>query len=144
MSYFLNFMPKSDLYIGVLSGTSADSIDALLVDFSNSIKVIDRFSIKIPKAVKDKIFELVLNKKLPNFANKQKELDYVLGELIGKCVNELIIKAKIEKRIVKAIGSMVRHKTQHFEKKSFQFANWKSRINKKAYWHQSSLRVPSK
>ena len=96
-------MPKSDLYIGVLSGTSADSIDALLVDFSNSIKVIDRFSIKIPKAVKDKIFELVLNKKLPNFANKQKELDYVLGELIGKCVNKLIIKAKIEKRIVKAI-----------------------------------------
>ena len=30
-------MPKSDLYIGVLSGTSADSIDALLVDFSNSV-----------------------------------------------------------------------------------------------------------
>ena len=107
-------MPKSDLYIGVLSGTSADSIDALLVDFSNSIKVIDRFSIKIPKAVKDKIFELVLNKKLPNFANKQKELDYVLGELIGKCVNELIIKAKIEKRIVKAIGShgqTIKHST---------------------------------
>ena len=49
-------MPKSDLYIGVLSGTSADSIDALLVDFSNSIKVIDRFSIKIPKAVKNKTF----------------------------------------------------------------------------------------
>ncbi len=107
-------MPKSDLYIGVLSGTSADSIDALLVDFSNSIKVIDRFSIKIPKAVKNKIFELVLNKKLPNFANKQKELDYVLGELIGKCVNELIIKAKIEKRIVKAIGShgqTIKHST---------------------------------
>ena len=47
-------MPKSDLYIGVLSGTSADSIDALLVDFSNSIKVIDRFSKKIPKEVKNK------------------------------------------------------------------------------------------
>ena len=76
-------MPKSDLYIGVLSGTSADSIDALLVDFSNSIKVVDRFSKKIPKAVKNKIFELVLNKKLPNYSNKQKELDYVLGKLIG-------------------------------------------------------------
>ena len=46
-------MPKPDIYIGVLSGTSADSIDALLVDFSKSIKVIDRFSKKIPKAVKD-------------------------------------------------------------------------------------------
>ena len=77
-------MPKSDLYIGVLSGTSADSIDALLVDFSKSIKVIDRFSEKIPNAVKNKIFELVLNKKLPNYAEKQTELDALLGELIGK------------------------------------------------------------
>ena len=87
-------MPKSDLYIGVLSGTSADSIDALLVDFSNSIKVIDRFSKKIPKKVKDKIFELVLNKKISNYATKQKELDFILGELIGKCVNQLIKKTK--------------------------------------------------
>ena len=47
-------MPKSDLYIGVLSGTSADSIDALLVDFSNSIKVIDRFSTKIPNIIKSR------------------------------------------------------------------------------------------
>ena len=76
-------MPKPDIYIGVLSGTSADSIDALLVDFSKSIKVIDRFSKKIPKELKDKIFELVLNKKLPNFAKKQKELDSILGELIA-------------------------------------------------------------
>ena len=119
-------MPKSDLYIGVLSGTSADSIDALLVDFSNSIKVIDRFSIKIPKAVKNKIFELVLNKKLPNFANKQKELDYVLGELIGKCVNELIIKAKIDKKMVKAIGShgqTIKHSTSRKNPFSLQIGS---------------------
>ena len=98
-------MPKSDLYIGVLSGTSADSIDALLVDFSSPIKVIDRFSKKIPKAVKNKIFELVLNKKNPNSANEQNELDYILGELISKCVNELIKKTNIDKKTVKAIGS---------------------------------------
>ena len=35
-------MPKSDLYIGVLSGTSADSIDTLLVDlkYYNGLPVI--------------------------------------------------------------------------------------------------------
>ena len=88
-------MPKSDLYIGVLSGTSADSIDALLVDFSNSIEVIDRFSKKIPKAVKNKIFELVLNKKITNYANRQTELDDILGELIGKSVNQLNILSTI-------------------------------------------------
>jgi len=51
-------MPKSDLYIGVLSGTSADSIDALLVDFSNSIKVIDRFSKKYLMQLKIKYLNL--------------------------------------------------------------------------------------
>ena len=105
MSYSSNFMPKSDLYIGVLSGTSADSIDALLVDFSNSIEVIDRFSKKIPKAVKNKIFELVLNKEIPNYTNRQTELDDILGELIGKSVNQLIKRTKIDKQMVKAIGS---------------------------------------
>ena len=93
-------MPKSNLYIGVLSGTSADSIDALLVDFSKSIKVIDRFSEKIPKTVKDNIFELVLNKKLPDYTEKQKELDCKLGKLIGKCVNQLIKKSQVDKQTV--------------------------------------------
>jgi len=120
MSSSSNFMPKSDLYIGVLSGTSADSIDALLVDFSNSIEVIDRFSKKIPKAVKNKIFELVLNKKITNYAKRQTELDDILGELIGKSVNQLIKKTKIDKQMVKAIGeSWANHKTQLIEKKSF-------------------------
>ena len=64
-------MPKSDLYIGVLSGTSADSIDALLVDFSQSIEVIDRFSQKIPKRIKNKIEMLVKNQDLQVFAAKE-------------------------------------------------------------------------
>ena len=112
-------MPKSDLYIGVLSGTSADSIDALLVDFSNSIKVIDRFSKKVPKAVKNKIFELVLNKKIPNYANRQTELDDILGELIGKSVNQLIKRTKIDKQMVKPLEVMGRPiKHSSYEKKS--------------------------
>ena len=119
-------MPKPDIYIGVLSGTSADSIDALLVDFSRSIKVIDRFSKKIPKAVKDKIFELVLNKKLQNFAKKQKELDSILGELIGKSVNQLIKKTKIDKQMVKAIGShgqTIKHSSSRKNPFSLQIGN---------------------
>jgi len=119
-------MPKSDLYIGVLSGTSADSIDALLVDFSNSIKVVDRFSKKIPKTVKNKIFELVLNKKIPNYANKQKELDYILGELIGNCVNQLIKRTKIDKKMVKAIGShgqTIKHSSSRKNPFSLQIGN---------------------
>ena len=119
-------MPKSDLYIGVLSGTSADSIDALLVDFSNSIKVIDRFSEKIPNVVKNKIFELVLNKKVPNYEKKQKELDYILGKLIGKCVNHLMKKTKVDKQMVKAIGShgqTIKHSSSGKNPFSLQIGN---------------------
>ena len=119
-------MPKSDLYIGVLSGTSADSIDALLVDFSNSIKVIDRFSEKIPITVKNKIFELVLNKKVSNYARKQKELDCILGELIARCVNQLIKKTKLDKKMVKAIGShgqTIKHSSSRRNPFSLQIGN---------------------
>ena len=119
-------MRKSDLYIGVLSGTSADSIDALLVDFSRSIEVIDRFSQKIPKGIKNKIFELVHNKKIPNYAKKQKELDSILGELIGKCVNQLIKKTKIDKNLVKAIGShgqTIQHSSSRKNPFSLQIGN---------------------
>ena len=119
-------MPKSDLYIGVLSGTSADSIDALLVDFSNSIKVIDRFSKKIPNAVKNKIFELVLNKKITNYADRQMELDDILGELIGKSVNQLIKRTKIDKQMIKAIGShgqTIKHSSSRKNPFSLQIGN---------------------
>ena len=119
-------MQKSDLYIGVLSGTSADSIDALLVDFSNSIKVIDRFSKKIPKAVKNKIFELVLNKKITKYAKRQTELDDILGELIGKSVNQLIKRTKIDKQMVKAIGShgqTIKHSSSRKNPFSLQIGN---------------------
>ena len=119
-------MPKSDLYIGVLSGTSADSIDALLVDFSNSIEVIDRFSKKIPKAVKNKIFELVLNKKITKYAKRQTELDDILGELIGKSVNQLIKRTKIDKQMVKAIGShgqTIKHSSSRKNPFSLQIGN---------------------
>lgn len=98
-------MPKSEIYIGVLSGTSADSIDALLIDFSKSDKVINRFSKKIPVEIKNKIFELVLNDQVLNYSKKQKELDLILGELISKCINQLIKKTKIDRKKIKAIGS---------------------------------------
>ena len=56
-------MKESNLYIGTLSGTSADSIDAALFDLGKKIKVIGSLSKKIPQNLKSKIINL-LNKKL--------------------------------------------------------------------------------
>ena len=52
-------MPKAinnkNLYIGTLSGTSADSIDAVVVEISKNLNIICSSSIKIPAEMKTQI-----------------------------------------------------------------------------------------
>ena len=66
-------MKVSNLYIGTLSGTSADSIDAALFDFGKKIKLIGSLSQKIPQELKSKILKLSNSKKNLH-ANPTKEL----------------------------------------------------------------------
>ena len=54
---------KNNLYIGTLSGTSMDSIDASLIKITKKIKVIDSFSLKMPKVLLDKMAKLSRTKK---------------------------------------------------------------------------------
>ena len=42
---------KNNLYIGTLSGTSMDSIDATLLKITNKIKVINSYSVKMPNTL---------------------------------------------------------------------------------------------
>ena len=56
-------MKESNLFIGTLSGTSADSIDAALFDFGKKIKLIGSLSKKIPQELKAKILKLSNSKK---------------------------------------------------------------------------------
>ena len=51
-------MKFSNLYIGTLSGTSADSIDAALFDIGKKIKVVGSISKKIPQNLKSEIIKL--------------------------------------------------------------------------------------
>ena len=50
-------MKFSNLYIGTLSGTSADSIDAALFDIGKKIKVVGSISKKIPQNLKSEIIK---------------------------------------------------------------------------------------
>ena len=54
---------KNNLYIGTLSGTSMDSIDATLLKITNKIKVINSYSVKMPKTLSNKMMELSKIKK---------------------------------------------------------------------------------
>jgi len=91
-------------YIGLLSGTSIDGIDAAIVGFGkNKIKLIETHS---------KVFSHELSQQLLNIINSQSttltdmaNIDYQLAYEFSNAVLELLVKAKMDAREIKAIGS---------------------------------------
>lgn len=97
-------MPAPDYYIGLMSGTSADAIDAALVDFSESFpRVIATHSLPLAPLLRSQVHQFA--KKADDELNKLAQLDHQLGELFAEVVNELLIKASIDASAITAIGS---------------------------------------
>ena len=110
-------MKVSNLYIGTLSGPSADSIDAALFDFGKKIKLIGSLSKKIPQELKAKILKLSNSKKNLH-ANPTKELlelDESFAIETANLINKLLKKFNIDKNLIRAIGSHGQT-IQHFPK----------------------------
>lgn len=104
-------MPKviknKDIYIGTLSGTSADYIDAVAVEINKDLNIICSSSIKIPTEMKAKILNLA-NKKinLKRFPSKDLiKLDEDFAFLTSKLINKLLLKNKDLNLNISAIGS---------------------------------------
>jgi anhydro-N-acetylmuramic acid kinase len=51
-------MPQSQLYIGLMSGTSADAIDAALVAFQSTPQLIAQHTLRLPSIIRQKIHAL--------------------------------------------------------------------------------------
>ena len=49
---------SSQLYIGLMSGTSMDAVDCVLADISETINVIDFINVDIPSELKNDLLEL--------------------------------------------------------------------------------------
>ena len=47
---------KNNYFIGTLSGTSMDAIDASIYKITNKIKLVDSISFKMPEDLKAKLF----------------------------------------------------------------------------------------
>lgn len=104
-------MSKPAIYLGLMSGTSIDSVDAVAVDFSPSTpRLLGAASHPISEELKDRILELCL----PGSDSVQLfgETDHLLGILFAEAALKVMNTADIKPEQVCAIGShgqTVRH-----------------------------------
>lgn len=93
-----------DFYIGLISGTSLDGIDAVLVQFNDdSPSVLASICLPLPASLKDEIKSLV--NPADNEINRLMALDIQLGNLYAETVKQLLSTTSIKKHQVNAIGS---------------------------------------
>ncbi|MCE9677934.1 anhydro-N-acetylmuramic acid kinase [Shewanella sp. AS1] len=98
-------------YIGLMSGTSMDGIDAVLVDFSDDkIKLIESYTQAMPSHLLSGLQRLCQSGS--DEINRMGTLDRSVAKLFAQAVNGLLQKAGVAKEQVIAIGShgqTVRH-----------------------------------
>ncbi|SDK03195.1 anhydro-N-acetylmuramic acid kinase [Sediminibacillus albus] len=99
---------EKHLGIGLMSGTSLDGIDAVLVEISGKytetkVNVIDSLSFSFPKELREELKELCspLTASLENICS----MNMYLGKEMGKIVNDLLVKANKQKEDVLYISS---------------------------------------
>jgi len=96
---------NNQLFIGMLSGTSRDGVDAVLVNFSHgSMDILHAFCTPYPPAVKLTLEQLLETGEPPGkeLANL---LDDNLGRFFARVAQNLVSEAGMEMRDIRAIGS---------------------------------------
>lgn len=92
------------LYIGLMSGTSLDGIDATVVRFQDEqVTVLESMCSPLPSNLTDEIKALI--NPSTNEINRLTTLDVQLGHYVADVVKQLINKTNIKKEDIVAIGS---------------------------------------
>ncbi|WP_445357803.1 anhydro-N-acetylmuramic acid kinase [Microbulbifer sp. ANSA002] len=105
----------SDLFIGLMSGTSVDAIDAVLVDFGGEEKIKPRILAALSHPIHPSLRSaiLALCSPGPSELDRAGQLDRQLGQVFAEATNTLLARAGIEPSDVTAVGShgqTVRHR----------------------------------
>lgn len=107
-------MPTNDLYMGLMSGTSADGIDVALVDFSDAaIKLLAHTEIPLSNELKTQILNLC--QPGDDEIDRMGSLDRRLGHEFAAACNQLLENAAIPAQGITAIGShgqTIRHRPE--------------------------------
>lgn len=94
----------AELCIGLMSGTSLDGIDAVLVDFSTaSPQLIAAHNTPLPAELRKNL--LALNRPAAGEIARMAQADVELGRLFAHTVNQLLSLHNIDKTEIVAIGS---------------------------------------
>lgn len=104
-------MPQRQLYIGLMSGTSADAVDAALVDLQSTPQLIAQHTLQLPANIRQQIHALSLP--ADNEIDRMGLLDVELGKLFAQTSLELLTKAGVSSAQIIAIGShgqTIRHR----------------------------------
>ncbi len=96
---------KDELIIGMLSGTSRDGVDAVLVNFNHgSLDLLHALTTPYPPAIKLTLEQLLETGKPPSEAVANL-LDDNLGRFFARIAQNLVREAGMEMRDIRAIGS---------------------------------------
>ncbi len=104
-------MNSNDLFVGTLSGTSVDGIDAALVRFSPRPELVASRALKFPEDLRLDL--LALGTPGANEIDRLGQADVRLGRLFAEAVNALLKQAGVSASQVRAIGShgqTIRHR----------------------------------
>ncbi len=98
------FKKDKAICISMMSGTSLDGVDAVLVSISNDLKIeiLGEFSLEYPSEIKSKLFDLANNK---GDVKDVCYMNFVVGEVFAKCANLLLEKYNFNNEAVDFISS---------------------------------------
>lgn len=94
---------QEQLYIGLMSGTSMDGVDAVLTQLGDRPAVLDHYSLPYPDSLLESLRHAAGGK--PLCAADWLRLDQQVGEHFAKAASHLIRQAKVSSDNISAIGS---------------------------------------